>query len=102
MAGKSFDSGGTMRLLLCVLILTAVTGCVSEDSGVVAARMEAQDDASCRQLATGKGEAGYAQCRQNLMAYRQQAQIERAQSEERAERIGRALQNAGAALQSIN
>jgi hypothetical protein len=59
--------------------------------------MEAQDDASCRQLAAGKGDAGYAQCRQNLMAYRQQAQIER---EQQRSNLETRLQGAAAALQA--
>jgi hypothetical protein len=82
---------------MCVAVLIPLTGCITEDSGAVAARMEAQDDTSCRQLAVGKGDAGYAQCRQNLMAYRQQAQIER---EQRSHNLEKGLQGAAAALQA--
>ncbi|PDT86693.1 hypothetical protein CO669_28785 [Bradyrhizobium sp. Y36] len=55
--------------LACVAVICS--GCVgNEDSGVRAARMEQQDDASCRQLSAGKGAQAYQQCRENLMSYR--------------------------------
>lgn len=44
-----------MRALSIALALL-LAGCMAqEDAGVRAAKMEAQDDASCRQLSTGKG-----------------------------------------------
>jgi hypothetical protein len=54
-----------MRLALMSLLLL-LAGCVTEDAG---ARMEAQDDASCRNLSVGKSETTYLQCRQNLIGY---------------------------------
>ena len=57
-----------MRVALMSLLL--LTGCVTEDAGVTAARMEAQDDASCLKLSVGKSADAYRQCRQNLIGYR--------------------------------
>jgi hypothetical protein len=82
-----------------VMALLLLGGCVSEDTGVVAARMEAQDDASCRSLSAGKGEGAYQQCRQNLIGYRREANAESAERRERWHRAGEALRSAGAALQ---
>ena len=78
-----------MRLAL-LLSLLLLTGCATEDPGVAAARMEAQDDASCRNLSVGKGAEAYPQCRQNLIGYRQQAQAQaRADSAARSQAIAK-------------
>lgn len=71
----------------------ALAGCMqTQDPGVQAARMEAQDDATC------KGRQDYQQCRQNLIGYRQQVVD---QDNLRRQRIANAFQGAGAAMQSI-
>jgi hypothetical protein len=88
-------------ILLCGLVV--LTGCVgSEDSGVRAARMEQQDDASCRQLSVGKGAQAYQQCRQNLFSYRQQALIEDQQRQAKLQAAADGLAAAGRAMQSID
>jgi hypothetical protein len=97
-------SGGLRMRLALMSLLLLLAGCVTEDVGVTAARMEAQDDASCQNLSVGKGEAAYRQCRQNLMGYRQQAQAQ-AQADNAARRqalanFGDALSAAGGAMRS--
>ncbi|MET4390860.1 hypothetical protein ABIB73_006646 [Bradyrhizobium sp. F1.4.3] len=95
-------NGELMRGLVIVLALMLV-GCVTqEDAGVRAAKMEAQDDASCRQLSTGKGADAYTQCRKNLLYYRQQAVVEEQQAQAKRERVSDALMAASRSLQSIN
>ena len=90
-----------MRGMICTALLVVLAGCAREDSGAAAARMEMQDDAACRQITAGKGETSYTQCRRNIFAYRQQAQVEEAQQHERLRDFGDSLQQAGAALQNI-
>jgi len=91
-----------MRALLILPVLL-LAGCMTqEDAGVRAAKMEAQDDASCRQLSEGKGADAYTQCRKNLLYYRQQAQIEEQQRQARADAAAAHLAAAGRALQSID
>jgi hypothetical protein len=85
---------------IAVLLLLLLAGCVTEDAGVAAARMEAQDDASCRSLSVGKGESAYQQCRQNLIGYRQQAQSDNAARAQALANFGQALSNAGDAMRS--
>jgi len=88
-----------MRGLVIVLALT-LAGCVTqEDAGVRAAKMEAQDDASCRQLSAGRGADAYTQCRRNLIGYRQQAVAE---DEQKRARVSEALEGMSRSLQSIN
>lgn len=88
-----------MRALGLVLALM-LAGCVTqEDAGVRAAKMEAQDDASCRQLSAGKGADAYTQCRRNLIGYRQQAVVE---EEQKRARVSEALEGMSRSLQSIN
>ena len=89
-----------MRLALMLLLL--LTGCVTEDAGVVAARMEAQDDASCRNLLAGKGADTYQQCRQNLIGYRQQVQADRAARARALANFGHALSAAGDAMRAAS
>ena len=89
-----------MRVALMSLLL--LTGCVTEDAGVTAARMEAQDDASCRSLVAGKGADTYQQCRQNLIGYRQQAQADSAARARALYQFGEAMQDAGAAMHGIS
>ena len=84
-----------MRIALLALPLLLLTACVTEDPGVAAARMEAQDDAACVKLSAGKSADAYQQCRQNLIGYRQQAQ---AQAEAENARRRQALATFGAAL----
>jgi hypothetical protein len=87
-----------MGVLAAGLVL--LSGCVgSEDSGIRAAKMEAQDDASCRQLSAGKGADAYTQCRRNLIYYRQQANAE---EQQRQARIAEGLEGMSRSLQSIN
>lgn len=88
-----------MRFALMSLLLL-LTGCVTEDAGVVAARMEAQDDASCRNLSAGKSADTYQQCRQNLIGYRQQAQADGAARAEALANFGQALSAAGDAMRT--
>jgi hypothetical protein len=90
-----------MRLALIPLLLL-LAGCVTEDPGAAAARMEAQDDASCQRLAAGKGAGAYQQCRQNLIGYRQQARADNAERARALSEFGEALQGAGAAMRSIS
>ena len=91
-------------VLLCLLPLTA---CITarEDPGVVAAKLEAQDDASCRKLMvdrrTPTDPQAYGQCRQNLLVYRQEAAAQEARQDAQRDRFGAALQEAGAALGNI-
>lgn len=88
-----------MRALTIVLSLM-LTGCITqEDAGVRAAKMEAQDDASCRQLSNGKGADAYTQCRKNLLYYRQQANLE---EEQKRARVSEALEGMSRSMQSIN
>jgi hypothetical protein len=89
-----------MRIALLSLLLLLLAGCVTEDAGVAAARMEAQDDASCQKLSSGKGAGAYQQCRQNLIGYRQQAQADNAARAQALANFGDALSSAGAALHS--
>jgi hypothetical protein len=98
-------NGGTGVRGVAVLLAGPVvlTGCMGrEDAGVVAARMEAQDDASCHNLSQGKGADAYAQCRKNLLYYRQQAQVEEAQRQARINAAADGLAAAGRAMQSID
>lgn len=89
-----------MRLVFMAAGLMALCGCVSsEDAGIRAAKMEAQDDASCRQLSAGKGADAYTQCRKNLLYYRQQASIE---EQQRQARIAEGLEGMSRSLKSIN
>ncbi|QHO73084.1 hypothetical protein ACH79_10970 [Bradyrhizobium sp. CCBAU 051011] len=91
-----------MRALMLVLCLVSLSGCMErEDAGVRAAKMEAQDDASCRGLSAGKGADAYQQCRRNLLYYRQQAQVEEAQRQARSDAAADGLIAAGRSLQSI-
>jgi hypothetical protein len=83
-----------MRIAFLTLLLL-LTACVTEDPGVAAARMEAQDDASCLKLSAGKSADAYQQCRQNLIGYRQQA---RAQAQADSAARAQALANFGEAL----
>ena len=93
-----------MRRALMFLLL--LTSCVTEDAGVAAARMEAQDDASCRSLVAGKGADTYQQCRQNLIGYRQQAAADQAaRTQARAlalQQFGEAMQATGDAMRSAS
>lgn len=85
------------RLILIALGSLALAGCqTTADTGKAAARMEMQDDAACR------GHAHYAQCRSNLIGYRQLALAEEQQRQAESARQGAALARMGAALQSIN
>jgi hypothetical protein len=85
-----------MRLKLLAIALLALTGCQhQEDTGVAAARMEMQDDATCR------GKPNYNQCRANLMSYRQQAVVEEQQRQARSDAQSAALIAAGQSLQNI-
>jgi hypothetical protein len=89
-----------MRVLVLAVGLVALSGCVaSEDAGVRAAKMEAQDDTSCRQLTTGKSADAYTQCRRNLIYYRQQANAE---EQQRQARIAEGLEGMSRSLKSIN
>jgi hypothetical protein len=92
-----------MRIAFLTLLLL-LTACVTEDPGVAAARMEAQDDASCQKLSAGKSAVAYQQCRQNLIGYRQQAQAQaQADSAARSQALanfGDALSGAGAAMRT--
>jgi hypothetical protein len=91
-----------MRGAVLVVCLVTLSGCMErEDAGVRAAKMEAQDDASCRQLSSGKGADAYQQCRRNLVYYRQQAQLEDAQQEARVQAAAEGLRAAGQSLQNI-
>lgn len=94
-----------MRSAACLLSLLVLCACNSESPGVVAARMEAQDDASCRSLVAQRGTArdpqAYPQCRQNLVSYRQLAMQEQAQQEASRQNAGDALIAAGRALCGI-
>lgn len=86
-----------MRKVAVICALLALAGCTtSEDTGAVAARMEAQDDASC------KGRQDYQQCRRNLQGYRQQALAEQREKRARSEAAGDALIAAGRSMQSID
>ena len=87
-----------MRIALLSLLLL-LAGC-AEDPGIVAARMEAQDDASCQKLSAGKGADAYRQCRQNLLGYRQQAQADNAARRQALANFGDALSGAGAAMRT--
>lgn len=92
-----------MRSVVLAAGLMLLCGCVArEDAGVRAAKMEAQDDASCRQLVTGKGADAYMQCRKNLLYYRQQAAIQDQQAAERSRRVSEGLMEMSRSLQSIN
>jgi hypothetical protein len=91
-----------MKIAGAILLALMVAGCQHEDAGVRAAKMEAQDDATCQQRSAGKGADAYQECRKNLMYYRQQAQIEDAQQQARVQAAAASFQRAGAALQSIN
>ncbi len=85
------------RLVAAVGLALILAGCnTAEDTGAVAARMEAQDDAAC------KGRQDYTQCRRNLMAYRQQAIIERQEKQARLDAAADSLAAAARAMQSIN
>jgi hypothetical protein len=85
-----------LREFVVICALLALTGCnTREDTGVVAARMEAQDDAAC------KGRQDYNQCRSNLMGYRQQALAEQRQRQARSDAAADSLIAAGQAMQSI-
>lgn len=70
-----------------------LAGCQTEDAGVRAARMEAQDDAAC------KTRQDYQLCRNNLMVYRRQAMLEDEQQRARVKQFGQALQETGRAMQ---
>ncbi len=84
-----------MRWALLILPL-ALVGCQArEDIGAQAARMEMQDDATC------KGRQDYQQCRKNLMAYRQQVAVEEGQRQARLNAAADGLIAAGRAMQSI-
>lgn len=88
-----------------VVLLGALTlaGCVaSEDTGVQAAKMMQQDDATCRSMTAGKGEKAYQDCRQNLLGYRQQAMAEQREKQARLDRIGDGLAEAGRAMQDLD
>ncbi|MGY4500405.1 hypothetical protein ACVWYH_004336 [Bradyrhizobium sp. GM24.11] len=92
-----------MRIVVLAVGLVVLSGCVStEDAGVRAAKMEAQDDISCRQLSAGKGADAYTQCRKNLLYYRQQAAVEDQQKAERSRRVSEGLMEMSRSLQSIN
>jgi hypothetical protein len=67
--------------------------CQTEDTGVRAARMEAQDDTAC------KARQDYQQCRSNIMVYRREALREEAQRRIQARQFGEGLQDVGRALQ---
>ncbi|MET4312847.1 hypothetical protein [Bradyrhizobium sp. RT4b] len=91
-----------MRLVVLAGLMM-LCGCVAnEDAGVRAAKMEAQDDASCRQLSAGKGADAYMQCRKNLLYYRQQAALQDQQAAERSRRVSEGLMEMSRSLQSIN
>lgn len=79
-----------LRCGMWLAVALMLAGCQTEDAGVRAARMEAQDDAAC------KTRQDYQQCRNNLMAYRKQATLE---DEQQRARISKALRDAGRALQ---
>lgn len=97
------NQGGRMKVLGGLVLAFMLAGCVTqEDAGVRAAKMEAQDDASCRQMSQGKGAEAYQECRKHLLNYRQQAMLEDQQAQERRERIGDALIAASRAAQSID
>lgn len=85
----------------CIITVgLTLAGCM-EDTGVQAARMEAQDDAACRKILADRPAVGpndYQQCRQNLVAYRQRIEAQQAAA---VSGMGTAMQNAGAALQGI-
>ena len=61
-----------------------------------AAKMEMQDDATC------KGRPDYNQCRSNLIMYRQQALAEEQQNAAKAAALADGLAAAGRAMQAIN
>lgn len=85
---------------LSIALALMLAGCMAqEDAGVRAAKMEAQDDASCRQLSTGKGADAYTQCRKNLLYYRQQANLE---EQQKRARVSEALEGMSRSMQSIN
>jgi hypothetical protein len=50
---------------LVVLLALMLGGCMANED-LIAAKMEAQDDASCRKLSAGKSSDAYTQCRKNL------------------------------------
>jgi hypothetical protein len=102
-----------MRLVLLSLLL--LTGCASENSGVAAVRLGAQDEGSCKHMTVGEGERAYQQCVQKAMEYRQEeakaqeakaqqakaAQEEKTDQAEKTEGFGDRLQSAAAALFNI-
>jgi hypothetical protein len=85
-----------MRAMLVLFGALALAGCQTEDTGARAAKMEMQDDATC------KGRPDYQQCRKNLFAYRQQAVIEEQQRQARVSAVADGLAAAGRSLQSID
>lgn len=89
-----------MRVVWTIVLALMLAGCVTqEDAGVRAAKMEAQDDASCRQLSAGKGADAYTQCRRNLIGYRQQAVAE---DEQKRARVSEALEGMSRSMRSID
>lgn len=101
----SGEARGAMRGLgsLSFVLALMLAGCMAqEDAGVRAAKMEAQDDASCRNLSAGKGPEAYTQCRKNLLYYRQQALVQEQQEQARRDAAADALIAAGKAMQSID
>jgi hypothetical protein len=92
-----FQRKGHMLKKIAGLVLLFATvvlaGCVSDEQHV--AQMAHVDDATCR----AKPNVSYDACRARLIKYRQ---IASQQNAAERERMGAALQNAGAALQSID
>lgn len=83
-----------MKPLILVALVLSLAGCVArDDAGVRAAKLEAQDDATC------KGRADYATCRQSLLAYRQQIAMD---DRARAAAAEASLQRAAASLRAID
>jgi hypothetical protein len=81
-------------LLLVPLLLCAC----AQTQGDRAVQQEAQDDTACTKMLAERGQQGnqsaYAQCRQNLVEYRQAIAAQDASAPSRGER----LQHAGKAL----
>jgi hypothetical protein len=75
-----------MRAIGVIVLALMTAGCVAkEEAGLRAAKMEARDDTSCRQLSAGLGAEAYSRCRKSLLHYRQQVLADRQQEQTKRE-----------------
>lgn len=73
-----------MRAIGVIVLALMMAGCLAqEETGAGAAKTEAREDTTCRQLSAGLGAEAYSRCRKNLLHYRQQVLVERQQEQDK-------------------